>query len=72
MPCLVIAAEVATAAYFIIFCLMIASDVIRGQVFDIQTRDPVGRCLLRHAQLAFVIGYSTFTASTIAIAFGLL
>jgi len=72
MPYLVFAAEAATTAFFVIFCLMIASDGVRGPVFDIQSHDPVGRCLLRHAQIAFAIGYSTFIASTIAIAFGIL
>ena len=72
LPALVLLAEAATAVFFVIFCLLIASDGIRGPVFEIKVKDPVGRALIRNAQVAFVVGYGTFFASTIAIAFDLL
>lgn len=69
---LVILAEAATAGFFVLFCLLIASDGIRGPVLEIQTSDPVGRVLIRNAQIAFIVGYGVFFASTIAIALDLL
>ncbi len=71
LQALVFLAEAATAAFFIIFSLLIASDGIRGPVFEIKAVDPVGRTLIRNAQIAFVVGYGVFFASTIAIALDL-
>ena len=72
LQALVILAEAAIAAFFILFCTLIASDGVRGPVFEIKTTDPVGRTLIRNAQFAFVVGYGVLFASTIAIAFDLL
>ena len=72
LQALVFLAEAATAAFFILFCTLIGSDGIRGPVFEIKTADPVGRTLIRNAQIAFVDGYGTFFVSTIAIALNLL
>ena len=72
LQALVILAEAATVAFFFLFCTLIASDGVRGPVFEIKTADPVGRTLIRNAQIAFVIGYGLFFVSTIAIAFDLL
>ena len=69
---LVLFAEAATLAFVILFCTLIASDGMRGPVFEIHVADPVGRTLIRNAQIAFVVGYGAFFVSTIAIAFGLL
>ena len=72
LQALVFIAEAATVAFFVLFCLLIASDGIRGPVFEIKSADPVGRTLIRNAQVAFVVGYSVFFASTIVIALDLL
>ncbi|PRY19606.1 hypothetical protein CLV78_12022 [Aliiruegeria haliotis] len=72
MHLIVFAAEVATVLFLAIFCLALASDGIFGQFFKIHTEDPVGRCLIRNAQIAFLIGYPVFFASTIAVALGLI
>lgn len=69
---LVIFAEAATAGFFILFCTLLASDGIRGPVFEIRTADPVGRTLIRNVQIAFAVGYSVFFMSTFAIALDLL
>ena len=72
MSMLVIAAEAASALFLIVFCLMLASDGLCGPVFEIRTSDPVGRFLIRNAQVALAVGYAAFFASTAAIALGLL
>ncbi len=72
MHVIVIAAEAATVLFLVIFCLALASDGVRGRIFEIHTDDPVGRCLIRNAQVAFMIGYPVLFASTIAIALELL
>ncbi|WP_068118689.1 hypothetical protein [Tropicimonas marinistellae] len=72
MHFVVFAAEAATVLFFVLFCLALASDGIRGRIFDIHTDDPVGRCLIRNAQVAFMIGYPVLFAATFAIAVGLL
>ena len=72
LQALVLFAEAAAAAFFILLCTLIASDGVRGPVFEIKTADPVGRTLIRNAQIAFVVGYGVFFASTIAIALDLL
>ena len=72
MHIVVLAAEAAALILLITWCLMIASDGIRGPVFSIAAKDPVARFLIRNAQVAFVLGYTTFFASTAAIALGLL
>lgn len=69
---IVFAAEATAASLSITFAMMITSNGIRGPVFEIKVKDPVGRFLIRNAQAAFVIGYSTVFASTIAITLGLL
>lgn len=72
MHVLVFAAEAATACFFVIFCIALASDGVWGRIFEIHTEDPVGRCLIRNAQVAFLVGYPVFFASTFAIALELL
>ena len=72
MHLIVFAAEAATVLFLAIFCLALASDGIFGQIFKIHTDDPVGRCLIRNAQIAFMIGYPVVFASTVTIALGLL
>ena len=72
MYLIVFAAEAATVLFFVVFFLALASDGLKGRVFEIHTKDPVGRFLIRNVQIAFMIGYPVFFASTIAIAFGLL
>ena len=72
MHVLIFAAEAATVLFLVVFCLTLASDGIIGRFFEIHTDDPVGRCLIRNAQVAFLVGYPVFFASTIAIALGLL
>lgn len=68
MPCLFILAELVTLGFFVIFCLALASDDIRGPVFEIKVTNPVGRVLLRNAQIAFILGYDAFFGLTAAIA----
>ena len=70
LQALVLLAETATVAFFVMFCLLIASDGIRGPFFEIKVKDPVGRTLIRNAQIAFVVGYGVLFASTFVIAFG--
>lgn len=70
MPAIVLAAEAATLGFLVVFALMIASDGLRGSVTEIKVGDPVGRFLIRNAQIAFGVGYSAFFVSTIAIALG--
>lgn len=72
MHLIVFAAEAATVLFLVTFCLALASDGVFGRIFEIHTNDPVGRCLIRNAQIAFLTGYPVFFASTIAIALGLL
>ena len=72
LQALVFFAEAATAVFFVLFCLLIASDGIRGPIFEIKVADPVGRTLIRNAQVAFMLGYGVVFASTIAIAFDIL
>lgn len=72
MHLIVFAAGAATVLFLAIFCLALASDGVWGRIFEVHTDDPVGRCLIRNAQIAFMVGYPVFFASTIAIALGLL
>lgn len=60
MPYLVFATEIAAVLCIGAFCLMLASDGLRGRVFEIPTKDPVGRFLIRNAQVAFTLGYGIF------------
>lgn len=70
MHLIVLAAEAATVLFLVVFGLALSSDGVRGGVFEIHTDDPVGRCLIRNAQIAFMTGYPVLFAITIA--FGLL
>ena len=62
MPLLVLVAEVTTIALMGLFVLMLASDGLRGPVFTIASRDPIGRFFIRNIQIAFVLGYGGFFA----------
>lgn len=70
MPAIVILAELATIACFVIFCTMLAINGRRGPLFPVPSKDTVGRTLIRSTQAAFVLGYGAFFAVTAARALG--
>ena len=71
MPYVVLFAELATAGFFVIFCALLATAGFKGPIFEISTKDPVGRTLIRSAQAALVTGYGVLFVLTFA-EFGLL
>lgn len=66
----VFAAEAATVIAIGVFCMLLASDGLFGRIFAIHSHDPVVRWFIRNVQVAFVLGYSVFFASTIYILIG--
>jgi uncharacterized membrane protein len=66
MQTVVIIALVATVAFMTTWIAAQAGEIRKEQgVFEIQTRDPISRTVLRAVQAAFVIGYGAFFALSI-------
>ena len=63
MQVVVITALIAAIAFLATWIAAQASAIRKEQgIFEIQTRDPVSRAVLRAVQAAFVIGYGAFFA----------
>ncbi len=61
MQYVVYAALAATVAFMTLWVGAQATELRKGQgVFEITTKDPVARTVLRAVQAAFVIGYGAF------------
>ncbi len=71
MLTIVILAQLATVGFFVIFLAYAAMHADPRPAFEITTRDPVGRTLIRSVQVAFVIGYGIFFLGTAVRAAGL-
>lgn len=63
MQIVVIIALIAAVAFMATWIAAQAGEVRKEQgIFEIQTKDPVSRSVLRAVQAAFVIGYGAFFA----------
>ncbi len=63
MQIVVIIALIAAVAFMATWIAAQAGEVRKEQgIFEIQTKDPVSRTVLRAVQAAFVIGYGAFFA----------
>lgn len=63
MQTIVIIAIVAAVAFMATWIAAQAGEIRKEQgIFEIQTKDPVSRVVLRAVQAAFVIGYGAFFA----------
>ena len=65
LPALVPAAEALALILVATFTVLIASDGLRGRIFELRVSDPVGRTPIRNAQIALVLGYGGFFAFSI-------
>ena len=60
MPALVLVAEALTLIMIVTYLVMLSSDGLLGRIFELRVIDPVGRTLIRNAQVAIVLGYGGF------------
>ena len=59
MAYLVLCAEVFTLMFATVFVIALSSSRSTSGFWDVATADPVGRTLIRSAQIAFALGYGS-------------